>query len=211
MQVNGVCWNQMLISILQSQNSSDGFLERIRDISCIFSTGFEIRVSSAFPAPLLSFLAGHLPLRHIHLVSQNHEREAVGLLDVGVEDELFPPVVEVLEALGVVHAEGQQAAVGAAVEGRPQAAESLLTGRIPDLQRDRAAVHLQVFIEELHADGVKEMGVELVSDVAVHERALSHSTVAQENDFKKGWFGWHGVCSRRPVNLWRLGTFLRLK
>lgn len=184
-QVDGVCWNQMLVSILQSQNSSDGFLERHRNISRIFSAGLEVRVSSAFPAPLLSFLAGHLPLRHVHLVSQKHEGEAVGLLDVGVEDELLPPVVEVVEALAVVHAEGEQAAVGAAVEGRPQAPESLLTRRVPDLQRDRAAVHLQVFIEELHADGVEEMGVELVCDVAVHERALSHSTVAQENDFKK--------------------------
>ncbi len=73
----------MLVSILRSQNSSDGFLERNRDIDRVFSTGFEIRVSSAFSAPLLSFLAAHLPLRHVHLVAQNHEREAVGLLDVG--------------------------------------------------------------------------------------------------------------------------------
>lgn len=186
MQVNGVCWNQMVMSFLQSQNSSDSFLKRNRNISRVFSARLEIRVFAAFPAPLLRFLTRHLPLRHVQLVAQNHEREAVGLLDVGVVDELFLPVVEVVEALAVVHAEGQQAAVGAAVEGRPQAAESLLAGRIPDLQRDRTAVNLQVFIEELHTDGVKEMGVKLVGDVTVHERALSHSTVAQENDFKKG-------------------------
>lgn len=90
-----------------------------------------------------------------------------------------------MEALAVVHAEGQQAAVGAAVEGRSQTAESLLAGRIPDLQRDGAPVDLQVFIEELYADGVEEMGVKLVGDVAVHEGALAHAAVAQKNDFKK--------------------------
>ncbi len=55
---------------------------------------------------------------------------------------------------------------------------------------------------------VKEMGVELVSDVAVHERALSHSSVAQENDFKKGWLD-DMVSSGEPVQFRTL--LIRLK
>ncbi|TRZ00073.1 hypothetical protein DNTS_004631 [Danionella cerebrum] len=130
--------------------------KQIQSRSFEFNTGFIIRHPSTLLAPLLCLLLLHGPLTHVHFIPKHHEGEVLRVLDVSVVHKLLLPVGEVLKALGIIYAEGEQAAVGATVERCPQAAKPLLTSRVPNLKRDRAAVHLQVFVEELHADGVEE-------------------------------------------------------
>lgn len=77
---------------------------------------------------------------------------------------------QVAEALSVFDAEGEQAAVGATVEGCAEAPEALLSSRVPYLKDDVVAVHLQLLVEELYANGVEEVRIELVGDITVHER-----------------------------------------
>ena len=189
MQVHCVCWNEMVSPLLHRQHSAHCLLEGHCHIGGILGTGLIVGVISILLAPLPRILGRHLPLRYIHLVSQDHEGELLGLLDVRIIDKLLLPVAHVQKTLAVVHAEGEQAAVGAPVERSPQAAEALLAGRVPDLQGDHVAVYLQVLVEELHADGVEEVCVEFVGDVAVHEGTLPHAAVTQEDHFEKGCFG----------------------
>lgn len=127
-------------------------------------------MSTVFAAPLPNILPRDLTLWNIQLVPQYHKGEVVGLLYVSVVRELLLPVRQIVEALSVVQTEGEEAAVRAAVERRAETAETLLARSVPDLQGDVVPVHLQLFVEELHTDGVEEVRVELVGDVAVHER-----------------------------------------
>jgi len=186
LQVHRVVVDEVIRSVVRRQGAPHRLLEGRRHIGGVLGARLEVRVAAVLAAPLPSVLPRNLPLRHVQLVAQHHEGEAVRLLHVGVIRELLLPVGQVAEALPVVHAEGEQAAVGAAVERRAEAAEALLARRVPDLQGDVAAVHLQLPVEELHADGVEEVRVELVGDVAVHERRLADAAVAQEDDLQEG-------------------------
>lgn len=161
--------DQVIGSVVQRQNATYCLLKGRRYVCSILGACLKVRVAAVLAAPLPSVLPRHLPLGHIQFVAQHHKGEVVGVLYVSVISELLLPVGQVVEALSVVHAEGEQAAVGAAVERRAEAAEALLTRRVPDLQSDVVAVHLQLLVEELHADGVEEVRIKLVGDVAVHE------------------------------------------
>lgn len=159
----------MTISVICHLNATHCLLKGRRYIRSVPGARLKVRVSAVFATPLSSVLPRHLTLRDIQFVSQHHKGEAVGVLYVSIVSKLLLPVRQVLETLSVVQAEGEQAAVGAAVERRAEAAETLLTRRVPDLQGDAAPVHLQLFVQELHAYGVEEVRVELVGDVSVHE------------------------------------------
>ena len=190
-QVHRVRGDEVLRPVLRRQHATHRLLEGRRHVDGVLGARLKVRVAAVLLAPLAHVLARHLPLGHVQLVAQHHEGERVGVLDVGVVRKLLLPVGQVVEALAVVHAEGEQAAVGAAVEGRAQAAEALLPRRVPDLQRHRAPVHLQLLVEELHADGVEQVRVELVGDVAVHEGRLAHAAVPQQDHLQQGGFGCH--------------------
>lgn len=191
LQTHRVGVNHVIVSVVGRQNAPHGLLKCRRHIGGVLGAGLKVGESAVLPAPLPRVLAGHLALRHVQLVAQDQEGEVVGVLDVGVEAELLLPVGQVAEALAVVQAEGEQAAVGAAVERRAEAAEALLPRRVPDLQGDAPPVHLQLLVEELHPDGVEEVRVKLVGDVAVHERGLAHAAVPQEDHLQERRLG-HG-------------------
>jgi hypothetical protein len=57
-----------------------------------------------------------LALLHVDLVAQHNKREVVRVSWRRLDQELIPPAVKRIEALGVVDVEHQHAAVGAAVE-----------------------------------------------------------------------------------------------
>lgn len=174
--------DQVIGSVVQSQNAAYRLLKSGRHVGGIFRARLKVRMAAVLAAPPLHVLPRHLPVRHVHLVAQQHKWEVVGVFHVGVIRELFLPVSQVAKTLSVVQAEGEQAAVGAPVERRAQAAEALLSRRVPDLQRDLLAVHLQLLVEEFHANGVEEVRVKLVGYVAVHERGFADAAVAQKDD-----------------------------
>lgn len=182
LQIHHVGVDKVIGSVVQSQNAAYRFLESGCHIGSIFSASLKVRIAAVLAAPPLRVLPGHLPVRHVQLVAQHDKWEVVSVFDVSVIRELFLPVSQVAETLSIVQAEGEQAAVRAPVEGRAEAAEALLARRVPDLQRDPLAVHLQLLVEEFHADGVEEVRVEFVGYVAVHERGFANAAVAQKDD-----------------------------
>lgn len=99
--------------------------------------------------------------------------------------KLLLPAAEILEALQIVHSKCEQAAVCASVEGRAQGFEALLTRCVPDLKGNQAPIHLQVPVKELHANGVKGLGVKAVCDIAVHQGGLAHSSVPQQDHLQQ--------------------------
>lgn len=182
LQVHHVCVDEVIGSVVQSQNAAYRFLKSSCHIGSVFGARLKVRISAVLSAPPLRLLPRHLPVSHVHFVAQHHKWELFRLFDVSIICELFLPVRQVAKALSIVQAEGEQAAVRAAVEGRAEAAEALLARRVPDLQRDLLAVHLQLLVEELHADGVEEVRVKFVGDVAVHKRGFADAAVAQKDD-----------------------------
>lgn len=192
LQVHRVRVDQMIRSVVQRQDATHRFLEGGRYVCGVLGTRLKVRVAAVLTAPLAHFLARNLSLCHVQFVAQNHKGEVVGVLDIRVISELFLPVSQVAEALPVVEAEGEQAAVRATVERRAEAAEALLAGCVPDLQGDVLAVDLELLVQELHADGVEEVRVKLIGDVAVHERRFAHATVAQKNHLQQSGLGRHG-------------------
>lgn len=185
MELDCVRGDEVVRSLIRRQHSAHCLLEGRRHVGGILGTGLIIRVAAVLLAPLLSLFTSHLPLRDVQFVAQDYERELLRLLHISVVDELLLPVAQVEKTLVVVHAEGEQAAVRAAIERSPEAAEALLARGVPDLQGDLVAVDLQLLVEELHADGVEKVRVELVGDVAIHEGAFSDAAVAQQDDFQQ--------------------------
>lgn len=182
LQIHHVGVDQVIGSVVQSQNAAYRLLKSGCHIGSIFSARLKVGMAAVLAAPPLRVLRRHLPVGHVHLVAQHHKWEIVRVFDVSVICELFLPVSQVAKTLSIVQAEGEQAAVGAPVERRAEAAEALLTRRVPDLQRDLLAVHLQLLVEEFHADGVEEVRVKFVGYVAVHERRFANAAVAQKDD-----------------------------
>ncbi|KAL0985572.1 hypothetical protein UPYG_G00158760 [Umbra pygmaea] len=110
-EVNSVSGYKLVCSLFHGQHSPHRLLKGNGHVSGVLGTGLIVRMVSIFQAPPPGFLCRHLPLRHIHFVPQYHEGEHLRFLHVSVVDELLLPVGQVVEALVVVHAEGEQAAV----------------------------------------------------------------------------------------------------
>ena len=72
-------------------------------------------------------------LLHVDLVANHDKWEALRVHRAGLHQELVPPAVQCVEALGVVDVVDEHAAVGATVEGHAQRLEALLSSGIPQL------------------------------------------------------------------------------
>jgi hypothetical protein len=72
----------------------------------------------------------------VSALSQSSQR--LGEDDPYLDEELVPPAVERLKALGRVDVVNEHAAVGPAVKGDAERLEALLAGRVPELRRRRA-------------------------------------------------------------------------
>ena len=60
-----------------------------------------------------------------------YERKALRISRTSLDQELIPPAVQSVKALGVVHIIDKYAAIGASVKRYPQGLKSLLPGSIP--------------------------------------------------------------------------------
>ena len=75
-----------------------------------------------------------LVLLHVNLVSEDHEREILGIMRAGLDQELVAPTVQSLERLGAVHVVHEHAAVCTTVECDAEGLEALLASSIPQLR-----------------------------------------------------------------------------
>jgi len=130
---------------------------------------------------------GDLPLilLHIDLVAQYDEGEVLGVPGAGLNEELVPPTVQGLERLGAVDVVNEDAAVCAAVERDTEGLESLLTSSIPQLHRNQPVVDHDFFCQEVGSDSRLVLVAEPLVYVLVHERGLSDTTVAQNNNLEE--------------------------
>ena len=162
---------------VNGNNTSHDLLKRHIDVGRVLCARLKKRhLLLSAPRPRLGRVDP--ATRDVDLVAENDKWERFRVAEISVVQELILPHEQIAEALVVVDGEREQATIGAAVEGRPQAAESLLSGRVPDLKRERLATDDDVFVQELHADRVVQLRVELVTDEPVHQRTLSDAPVA---------------------------------
>ena len=91
---------------------------------------------------------------------------------------LRDPIADGLEGPPIGDVVNQQDALGAAEVGRGDGAEAFLAGRVPDLELDTLAVHLDVFDFEVDADGSDEGGGEAVVGVPEQEARFTDSRIA---------------------------------
>lgn len=93
----------------------------------------------------------------VHFVAEDEEGEVLGVLGVGLDEEVLLPNREVLEAAGVGDVVDQHAGFGAAVESHAEALVALLACRVPYLERHRLALiplhDFQLFAVEICANG----------------------------------------------------------
>ena len=101
-----------------------------------------------FPGDLLApLLADDPPVLHVALVAEDHPLHVL----VGVLVDVAEPLGDVVEALGVGDVVHQHDAHGAAVVGRRDRPEPLLTRRVPDLKFDLLSVQLNCADLEVNA------------------------------------------------------------
>ena len=141
-------------------------------------------------APRHRPLLGHdaLAFFHVNLVAEHDEREVVRIVRTRLNEELIAPAVERLKALGIVDIVHQHAAVRAAVERHAERLESLLTGRVPQLHRDQAAIDHDLARQKVRADRRLVGGRKALIHIwrsarrrrtLVHQRCLADTRVAQ--------------------------------
>jgi len=134
-------------------------------------------------------------LFHIDLVPKHHEREVIRVSWGCLDQELVPPAVERIEALGVVDVEDEDAAIRATVEGNTQRLESFLSCCVPELllpphlstpssklhtnglefphlHRHLAVVHLHLACEEVGTDRSFVAGAEPLVDLERNDKRL---------------------------------------
>jgi hypothetical protein len=127
--------------------------------------------------PPTRFLVGLVPRHHERELdpstTASRRRHSSHLLQ-----ELRLPPVQTVEAHGVGNVVHEHGGVGASVKRHPQTLEPLLTGRVPDLQRDQVPLSKGVGYDHFFRDKVgPDRGLVLSRELAraepVEERRLS--------------------------------------
>jgi len=157
----------------------------------ILSRGLEVLdIVALVLAPSHGGLLGHgTLLDQVNFVSDEH-----AIADTSLELELVDPHGKVREGVGLGQIEDQDAGIGATVEGGAKRLETLLSGGIPDLQRDGLSIDLDIFSQEIGTNGGLVTVIELLAHVLVHEGGLSDTTVTEDDDLEKGLLAGHFVC-----------------
>ena len=146
----------------------DGHSKGVIDVDGVLGARFEIRRIVIVSTPDGRLFVRHLTIWQVDFVSQDDDWKIVRITHVGVVEKLLFPHRQVLEALRVVDAEREETAVGSAIEGRSEALESFLAGRVPDLERVHFAVDAHVLVEKFDADRVERLAVEFVAHESLH-------------------------------------------
>ena len=60
----------------------------------------------------------------------------------------------------------------------------LSASRVPDLKRDKLLADLQVFHQEISANGGFEVGAECLVHIPIQQRCFTHTCVPQKNNLK---------------------------
>jgi len=102
---------------------------------------------------------------------------------IGMLLDLRDPVANGLEGPTIGDVVNEQDALRAAEVGRGDGAESLLAGRVPDLELDALAIDLDVLDFEVDADGGDEGRGERVVRVTQEEARFAHAGVSDHEQF----------------------------
>jgi len=177
--------NDGLGTFLKKSVLGDG-LESLLDVDGLLGRGFEEGDITLGLTPLLETLGGNdTSVLHIDLVADDDEGETVGVARSGLDQELIAPAVEVVEGLGDVNVEHKHAAISTTIESDTERLETLLTGSIPDLKGDKTIVNHDFLGEEISTDGGTVLVGELLVDVLVHQRSLTHTTVTKDDNLQQ--------------------------
>lgn len=96
-------------------------LEGLLDVDGLLGRGLEVGDVSLGRAPRVGTLGRNdASVFHIDLVTQNDEGEVLRITGSGLDEELLTPAVQVLESLGNINVEHQNAAVSSTVESNSQ-------------------------------------------------------------------------------------------
>jgi len=183
-------------TLLEKSVLGDG-LESLLDVDGLLGRSLEEGDVTLGLAPLLKTLGGNdTGVLHIDLVADDDEREAIGVTRGGLDQELVAPAVEVVESLGDVDIEHEDAAISTTVEGDTKRLETLLTGSIPDLQGHKTVVDHDLLGEEISTDGGTVLVRELLVHVLVHQRSLSHTAVTEDDNLQQNLLTRSHFCSR---------------
>jgi len=109
--------------ILLLLNGTLGYsLECLFHINSLFGRCFKVRDVSFGLAPRHCSLLSHLTfvLLDVNLVAKDDEREVVGIMRAGLDEELVSPAVQHLKRLGIVHVIHEDAAIRPSVVGDAQ-------------------------------------------------------------------------------------------
>jgi len=126
----------------------------------------------------------------------------------GIAFDLLDPAADVLEGLFVIDAIGQDYATGALVVGLRDVAETLLAGRVPDLQADLGVIDTDGLDLEVHSnsgyitvleDAVAELGEQV---------CLADPTVTDYDHFCQEVFFWLFRC-HSSINIIQVKRMLR--
>ena len=102
-------------------------LEGLLDVDGFLGRGLEVGDVALGRAPRVGTLRRNdTSVLHIDLVTQNDEGEVFRVTGSSLDEELLAPAVQVLESLGNVNVEDQDAAVGSTVESDSQGSEETI-------------------------------------------------------------------------------------
>ena len=131
-------------------------------------------VDTEFPSQLCALLGAYdLLVEHVALVTHKNLVD----VDVGVLLDLGYPVADGLEGPAVGNVVDEENALRASEVGRCDCAESLLSGRVPDLKLDALAVNLHILDLEVDANCGDERGGKGVVSVTEEEAGLADAGV----------------------------------
>ena len=121
----------------------------------------------------------------IKLVSE-HEEGKTGLTGgPTIIDKSSAPAVKVFEGDGVRDIVDEAATVRAAVESVSQGLKFLLSGGVPNLERNNIIINNHVFLAEVSADGGLRISIDFAVEVLLEQGSLANAGVTQNDDFKE--------------------------
>ena len=82
-----------------------------------------------------------------------------------------------------IQRKGDYDAIGASVVGLCDCMEALLARSVPNLHVHALALYLDLPLLKIYSERIDEGLVELISDVAAHQRSLAHSRVSDHQQF----------------------------
>jgi hypothetical protein len=144
--MQSVCSHFSIFRLLFKSILGDG-LESLFDIDGFLGGSFEIWDVTLCRAPgHCTFLRNYALVLNINFVTKNDEWEVVGISWSGLNQELISPAVEVLESLCNIDIKHKNTAISTSVESNTKTLETLLSGSIPNLNRNKGRKRRKVRI-----------------------------------------------------------------